>query len=90
MDRIWSGWRSAYVAGEGADSRAAFDLAAGAPSVPHGLRKNAVIALLEAGSSTAQAAAVSGQSLQMVEYYARQRDQSTLADAAMLRWENRT
>ena len=33
LDRIWSGWRSAYVAGEGADSRAAFDLAAGAPSV---------------------------------------------------------
>ena len=33
LDRIWSGWRSAYVAGEGADSRAAFDLGAGAPSV---------------------------------------------------------
>ncbi|MET0661690.1 MAG: HIT domain-containing protein [Ilumatobacteraceae bacterium] len=33
LDRIWSGWRSTYVAGEGADSRAAFDLGAGAPSV---------------------------------------------------------
>ena len=33
IDHIWSGWRSAYVAGEGADSRAAFDRGAGAPSV---------------------------------------------------------
>ncbi|RKE50334.1 tyrosine recombinase XerC [Sphingomonas sp. PP-CC-1A-547] len=68
----------------------AFSAAAGAPSVPHGLRKNAVIALLEAGCSAAQTAAVSGQSLLMVEHYAKQRDQSALADAAMLRWENRT
>ncbi|MES3155013.1 site-specific integrase [Sphingomonas faeni] len=68
----------------------AFSASAGAPSVPHGLRKNAVIALLEAGCSAAQTAAVSGQSLLMVEHYAKQRDQSALADAAMLRWENRT
>ena len=68
----------------------AFSAAAGAPSVPHGLRKNAVIALLEAGCSAAQTAAVSGQSLMMVSHYAKQRDQSSLADAAMLRWENRT
>jgi len=33
IDRIWSGWRSAYVVGEGADSRAAFDRGADAPSV---------------------------------------------------------
>ena len=68
----------------------AFSASAGAPSVPHGLRKNAVIALLEAGCSAAQTAAVSGQSLLMVEHYAKQRDQSALADAAMQRWENRT
>jgi len=33
LDRIWSGWRSAYVVGEGADSRAAFDGGADAPSL---------------------------------------------------------
>jgi integrase len=68
----------------------AFSAAAGAPSVPHGLRKNAVIALLEAGCSTAETASVSGQSLQMVELYARQRNQSTLADSALARWESKS
>ncbi len=55
--------------------------------VPHGLRKNAVIALLEAGCSVAETAAISGQTLQMVEMYARGRDQAKLAGDAMLRWE---
>lgn len=59
----------------------------GAKVVPHGLRKNAVNALLEAGCSVAQTAAISGQTLQLVEHYAKQRDQSKLADAAVLRWE---
>lgn len=58
-----------------------------APCVPHGLRKNAVIALLEAGCSVAETSAISGQSLQMVEMYARHRDQAKLAGDAMLRWE---
>ncbi|MEG8051008.1 hypothetical protein QP178_14425 [Sphingomonas aurantiaca] len=58
--------------------------------MPHGLRKNAVIALLEAGCSTAETASVSGQSLQMVELYARQRNQSTLADSALARWESKS
>lgn len=54
--------------------------------VPHGLRKNAVIALLEAGCSIAETASISGQSFQMVEYYARLRDQGKLASAAILKW----
>lgn len=54
--------------------------------VPHGLRKNAVNALLEAGCSVAQTASVSGQSLQVVEYYSRRRDQSKLSSSAMLIW----
>ncbi len=33
LDRIWSGWRSAYVAGEAVDARAAFDRGDGAPSL---------------------------------------------------------
>ncbi|MDQ2878551.1 MAG: tyrosine-type recombinase/integrase [Pseudomonadota bacterium] len=58
-----------------------------ATCVPHGLRKNAVIALLEAGCSIAETAAISGQTLRMVELYARGRDQAALAGSAMLRWE---
>lgn len=59
----------------------------GSHVVPHGLRKNAVIALLEAGCSVAETAAISGQSLRIVEHYAKQRNQKKLASAAILKWE---
>lgn len=62
----------------------------GAKIVPHGLRKNAVIALLEAGCSVAETAAVSGQSFAMVEYYAKMRDQKKLSSAAILKWQDIT
>lgn len=55
--------------------------------VPHGLRKNAVIALLEIGCSVAETASISGQTLQLVEHYAKQRNQSKLAVAAVSKWE---
>lgn len=55
--------------------------------VPHGLRKNAVIALLEAGCTVAETASVSGQSFPMVEYYAKLRNQKRLSSAAILKWE---
>lgn len=58
--------------------------------VPHGLRKNAVNSLLEAGCSTGETAAISGQSLQMVEYYAKQRSQKKLGQAAMLKWQRKS
>ncbi len=54
--------------------------------VPHGLRKNAVNGLLEAGCSTAEVSSITGQSLQMVEHYAKQRNQNRLASAAILKW----
>jgi integrase len=54
---------------------------------PHGLRKNAVIALLGAGCSVAEVAAITGQTYALVEYYARQIDQERMAEAAILRWE---
>lgn len=54
--------------------------------VPHGLRKNAVNALLESGCSAAETAAITGQSLQLVEHYAKARDGRKLADAAILKW----
>jgi integrase len=53
----------------------------------HGLRKSAVVTLLEAGCTTAMVQAVTGQSLQMVEHYAKGINQVKLAEAAILRWE---
>ncbi|MBI0474437.1 hypothetical protein D9601_03540 [Sphingomonas sp. MA1305] len=55
--------------------------------VAHGLRKNAVNALLEAGCSVGETAAISGQSLAMVEHYARRRNNRKLGSAAIARWE---
>lgn len=55
--------------------------------VPHGLRKNAVNALLEAGCSAAETAAITGQSLQTIEHYAKKRAQGKLASAAILKWQ---
>lgn len=55
--------------------------------VPHGLRKNAVNALLEAGCSVGETAAISGQSLGMVEHYSRRRNNRKLGTAAIERWE---
>lgn len=62
-------------------------LAGKADLKPHGLRKNAVIALLRAQCSVAEVAAITGQSYALVEYYARQIDQEKMAEAAIYRWE---
>lgn len=67
-----------------------FTAGLGVETVPHGLRKKAINALLEAGCSMAETAAISKQSLQVVEHYAKKRDQVKLADAAILRWQNAT
>lgn len=70
--------------------RAWIEKAVGDSVVPHGLRKNAVVALLEAGCSVAETAAVSGQSLRIVEFYAKARNQRMLGGAAILQWEKRS
>ena len=54
----------------------------------HGLRKSAVVTLLEAGCTTAEVQAITGQSMQMVEHYAKQVSQKKLAASAILKWEN--
>lgn len=55
--------------------------------VPHGLRKSAVVMMLEAGCTVPQVAAITGQSHQMVEHYAAMVSQRTLAREAILKWE---
>lgn len=54
----------------------------------HGLRKNLVNNLLEAGCSTSQVSAITGQSLALVEHYAKGRDTKALAVSAMQKWES--
>jgi integrase len=53
----------------------------------HGLRKSAVVTLLEAGCSDAEVASITGQSRQMIEHYAKQVNQRKLAASAILNWE---
>lgn len=69
------GWIKTFVNGLGYDV------------VPHGLRKNAVNSLLQAGATIAETASVTGQSFKLVEYYARRVDQMKLGDAAILKFE---
>ena len=54
----------------------------------HGLRKRAVVMLLEAGCTTAEVQAVTGQSVEMVEHYARDVDKRKLAKSGMQKLEN--
>jgi hypothetical protein len=54
----------------------------------HCLRKSVVVMLLEAGCTDAEVAAITGQSRDMIELYARQVNQGKLAPAAILKWEN--
>jgi hypothetical protein len=51
----------------------------------HGLRKSAVVFLLEAGCTDAEV--FTGQSREMAEHYAKQVNHRRLAAAAILKWE---
>jgi integrase len=52
----------------------------------HGLRRNAVNALLEAGCTIPEVCSITGQSFEMVQHYAREVDNLRLAQTAMGRW----
>jgi integrase len=56
----------------------------------HGLRKSAVVMLLEAGATEAEVQAITGQSREMVTHYSRQVNQRRLAASAILKWEAET
>ncbi|MGL4640556.1 MAG: site-specific integrase [Shewanella sp.] len=55
--------------------------------VPHGLRKNAMEALLEAGCTVAEVQGITDQSMRMVEHYARQISKRKMAGRAMRKWD---
>ena len=67
----------------------AFTARLGHSTVPHGLRKNAVITLLEAGCTPSEVAAITGQTLQMVAHYAAKVSQKRLATAAIFKLETK-
>lgn len=61
------------------------------PNPPlHGLRRNAIIRLLEAGCSREEVMTITDQSKRMVEYYAGRRHKRVLAESAILKLEKRT
>lgn len=55
----------------------------------HGLRKTTAVVLAEAGCSTKQISAVTGQSDQMVEHYSKMADRAKLAKAAVSKLERK-
>ena len=59
----------------------------GVETVPHGLRKNAVNSLLEAGCTIAEVASITGQTFAIVEHYAARVNQRKLGKAAVLKME---
>lgn len=63
----------------------AFTRKLGVETVPHGLRKNAVNALLEAGCTIAEVSAITGQTHQVVEHYAAKVNRRKLGKAAILK-----
>ena len=64
-----------------------FTAGRGVETVPHGLRKNAVNALLEAGCTIAETAAITGQTHQTVEHYAAQVNRRKLGRAAVVKFD---
>lgn len=64
-----------------------FTAGLGVETVPHGLRKNAVNALLEAGCTIAETAAITGQTHQTVEHYAAQVNRRKLGQSAVVKFD---
>ncbi len=76
-----------YDQGQVRKALQSFTASLGVRSVPHGLRKNAVNALLEAGCTIAEVASITGQTYQVVEHYAARVNNRKLGQAAMLKFE---
>lgn len=67
----------------------AFTAGLGFETVPHGLRKNAVNALLLAGCTIAEVGSITGQSMQVIEHYAARVNNRKLGEAAILKMDSR-
>jgi integrase len=81
-------WASGFKAAwQGEMNRPAFAAFRERTLVFHGLRKSAVVMLLEAGCTDAEVAAITGQTRDMVAHYSLMVNQRKLAAAAILKWE---
>jgi integrase len=81
-------WASGFKAAWRAEmNRPAFAAFRERKLVFHGLRKSAVVMLLESGCTDAEVAAITGQSRDMVAHYSLMVNQRKLAAAAILKWE---
>ncbi len=67
----------------------AFAAGLGYNVVPHGLRKNAVNSLLEAGATVAQVSAITGQSFGVVEMYAKRMKRREMGAGAVVLLEEK-
>jgi len=67
----------------------AFTADLGHETVPHGLRKNAVNALLEAGVTVPEVSAITGQSFNVVEQYAKRMKRGAMSEAAVVKLDAR-
>jgi integrase len=63
----------------------AWALARGHKVVPHGLRKNAVNSLFEAGCTAAEVSGITDQSIAMLEHYAKGRNKLKLGQSAVVK-----
>ena len=61
----------------------------GHETVPHGLRKNAVNALLEAGSTIPEVSAITGQSFRIVEQYGKRMNRGVMSDSGVTKLDDR-
>ena len=81
-------WASGFKAAWQAEmNRPAFAAFRERRLVFHGLRKSAVVMLLEASCTDAEVAAITGQTREMVAHYSLMVNQRKLAAAAILKWE---
>lgn len=65
----------------------AWAAARGHKVVPHGLRKNAVNSLFEAGCTAAEVSGITDQSIGMLEHYAKGRNKLKLGTAAIIKFD---
>lgn len=61
----------------------------GHETVPHGLRKNAVNALLEAGVTVPEVSAITGQSFRIVEQYGKRMNRGVMSDSGVTKLDSR-
>lgn len=82
---LTNAWGRPYTAASLRQKLQAWAKARGYKVVPHGLRKNAVNALFEAGCTAAEVSAITDHSLAMLEHYGKGRSKARIGRAAIVK-----